>query len=618
MKKKHIAVLLLVMLMFSLAFAGVAVAETTDTTTENIISEEEAARLKAELAAELKPDTFNTGADPLWSILEVEVDEDIVVGQEFTIKLTARNIGTGVAFFPIVEFTEEDDRKAMTHFGVIGNTENVYKSNIQRVESGETKTFNIRMKVAPETKELPEGSKYKINLTLKCNNWQVDKDPAFGVTTSVEVAPSYTLSEPTFVVNNVTFDPAVTDGVKNTVATLTIDNISDSKARNVSVMLEGIAISEKNTDQNIKVTDLSNTKRVGDVAGNQKIVVSYNLELNDARRNNQMKLTINYNGAEKAIEETINMPLPERSNSAANTKPKVIINKYVVEPTKVLAGNTVTLRLYVENTHVEEVQNISMTLKVPTSESNSATGTTVSGGTVFSPVNSSNTFYIESIPGKSVVMKEISLYVDPNAQAKTYVVPVDYTFESDAAEGEELSGTDNINIPVTQESQVEIINSNLPSFGNVGMPVDISMEFVNTGKVTLTNFKVFLEGETLSDSDSSVYYIGNFDAAASDSFSGSFYPMEEGTVTGNVVLSYRDADNQEVRLEQPFSVEIGPAIEMPAMDPNMMVEPPQESFFSKIKAHAVTIVLVAIILVLAGIIIKDKRKAKADEELMNG
>ena len=610
MKKRRIAGWLLVMLLFNLAFTGLASAETT-TQSE---TQQPAEKTMAEKAEEAKPETFDTGLDPLWSILKVEVDEDIVVGEEFNVKVTAQNIGSGVAFYPIVQFTEEDDRKALTHFGVIGGTDGIYQSGIERVESGETKVFTIRMKVSPDTKELPEGSSYKINLTLKSKNWNIDREPAFGVTSSFLVKPTYTLSEPTFVVSSVTFSPEVTSGVTETTASITIDNISDSKARNVSVMLDGNQISEKNTDKNIRVTDLSNTKKVGDITGRHSFVVSYGLELNNSRRNNEMKLTINYNGLEKPIEETINMPLPLRT-STSGVEPKVIINKYVLEPSKILAGNTVTLRLYIENTNNEAVNNVSMKLTVPTSESNSATGTTVSGGTVFSPVNSSNTFFIDTIGGKSIVTKDISLYVDANAQAKTYVVPVSIDYES--LDGEAKNIEDNINIPVTQESQVEVINSQIPQFGNVGMPVDFNVEFVNTGKVALTNFKASLESEDIDDAESNVYYVGNFDAAASDSFSGSFYPSEEGVINGNIVLSYRDADNQEVRLEQPFTVEIGPAIEMPEMDPSMF-EPPKESLLSKIKSHLVTIVLVSVIVVLLIVIIRDKRKAKRDEELMNG
>lgn len=614
MRKKRAACLVLLMFILNCLLAGLAFgaeSENTETDTPE--------KTMQEIADEAKPPVFDTGLDPLWSILEVEVDEDIVVGQEFKVKITARNIGSGVAFFPVIEFTEEDDKKELSHFGVLGSTTDTYISGIERVESGETKVFTITMKVAPDTKELPEGSSYKINATLKSNNWNigsgdVKKEPAFAVTTSFEVKPSYTLSSPTFVVKDVTFAPEVVSGVKNTIATFTIENISDTKARNVSVALDGVAISEKNAEKNIKVNDLSSTKRVGDIRGKGTITVSYDLELNTARKSNEMKLTINYDGLEKATEETINLPLPLNDGSGNGREPKVIISEYHLSPAKILAGNTVTLNMQITNTNADAVNNVSMKLTVPTSEGNSTSGTVVSGGTVFSPVNSSNTFYIDSIGGKSTVTKEIRLYVDPNAQAKTYVVPVEYKYEG--IDGESYSGEDNINIPVTQESKVEIINAQIPTFGNVGSPIDYNIEFVNTGKVALTNFKATLEGD-IPGAENNVYYIGTFDAAASDTFSGMFFPEVEGALNGMVVFSYRDADNQEVRYEYPFTVEVAEAL--PPMEiPDMPMVEPQSSFADKVKENLVVIGMGLVIVVLAAIIIRDKRKAKADEELMNG
>lgn len=616
MTHQRIAKLILFVMLLNVFGNGLAFAdEVTDDDSTTATPE----KTMQEIADEAKQPVFETGLDPLWSILEVEVDEDIIVGQEFKVKITARNIGTGVAFFPVIEFTEEDDRKALSHFGIIGSTSDTYMTGVQRVESGETKTFTIPMKVDPATKELPEGSSYKINATLKSNNWNIgsgdsQREPAFAVSTSFLLKPRYTLTSPTFVVQDVSFSPEAESGAKNVVATFTIDNISDTKARNVSIALEGVAVSDKNSDKNIKVTDLSTTRRVGDVAGKSSIVVTYNLELNTARKTNEMKLSINYDGLEKTTEEIINLPLPLHNGSINGREPKVIISEYHLSPAKILAGNTVVLSMQITNTNADAVNNVSMKLTVPTSEGNSASGTTISGGTVFSPVNSSNTFYIDSISGKSTVTKEISLYVDPNAQAKTYVVPIEYKYEG--IDGESYSGEDNINIPVTQESKVEVINAQLPTMGNVGSPIDYNVEFVNTGKVALTNFKATLEGN-IPDAENNVYYIGTFDAAASDSFSGMFFPVEEGTLNGAIVFTYRDADNQEVRYEHPFSIEIAEALPPPEM-PDMPFDEPQNSFVDKIKDNLLVVGMGIVIIILAIIIIKDKRKQKADEELMNG
>lgn len=107
---------------------------------------------------------FNTGTDPLWSFVDISVPEQALVGQEFEIDITVKNMGTGSGMFPEFRFTEESDKKTLSHFSIVGGTEDgVYDTMLTEVKGGETKTFTIKMKVNAETKELPEGSKYRIN-----------------------------------------------------------------------------------------------------------------------------------------------------------------------------------------------------------------------------------------------------------------------------------------------------------------------------------------------------------------------------------------------------------------------------------------------------------------------
>ena len=76
-------------------------------------------------------------------------------------------------------------------------------------------------------------------------------------------------------------------------------------------------------------------------------------------------------------------------------------------------------------------------------------------GTVFSPVNSSNSFFVERIGAKSTYSKTIELYVDPNATAKTYLVPVEILYEDQQGTGYNVS--EMVNIPVLQESRLQIL-----------------------------------------------------------------------------------------------------------------------------------------------------------------
>ncbi|MBQ2432598.1 MAG: hypothetical protein II268_05185, partial [Peptococcaceae bacterium] len=548
--------------------------------------------------------------NPLLTIQNIEAPDKVAVGQEFEIQVTVKNMGTGPAMNTKFKFTEDKERKALSNFSVVGGDGDTYDTMVTEIKGGETKIFSIALKVNENTRELPAGSKYRINCTLECSNWNsIDN---YTTATSFELEVSYALSEPNFVVENVTFNPAVTEGVTETTATIHLKNISDAKANNVVTTLSGTEIGSTGS-KNISVRDLTNTKQLYTVNGQQKVAVEYQLSLNKDRKNNEMLFTITYNGQERPQEVLLNMPLP-LNESVNGREPKVIIKQYKVNPTKVLAGNNVTLSLYIENTNSLPVNNVSIQLDVPTETS--STGGSVSGGTVFSPVNSSNTFYLDRIEGKEVAVKNINMYVDPNASAKTYIVPVNISYEG--TDGTKYTAGDNVNIPVGQESKVDIISTNVQSSGNVGEPLSISMEFVNIGKVNLTNFKVSLDGD-IPGKGENVYYIGNFNVGDTDEYSAMIYPENEGILAGNIRISYIDGDNQEVIIDEPFSSEIGPAIDYSAMmEPVMPMPEPEPTFAEKLKSNLLTIIIGIVAIAEGAILFKSKRKEKAEEELIDG
>lgn len=583
---------LLLVLIFTLGLAAPAWAEgesvSTDSNNEQI--------------------TYKTGANPLWTIDNIEILNEPAVGEQFDIAITARNMGSGDAMMPIIQFTE--DEKKLKNFSVLGGGD-TYDPKVDKVKAGESYVFNVTLVVDANTREIG-GDGYKLNAILRSYNWDVGQATRpFTTSKQFYVSPKYALSTPSFVVRDVKFSPEVTDSTTKTTATFYVENVSDSKARNVKVSLLGKELNDKG-DRNIKVADLSNNKLIGDIRGGDLFQVSYDLELNAGRKNNEMTMTVDYTGSEKAQEMVVNLPLP--LTSAGGKVPRVIINKYTVSPSKAYAGSHVTLNLYVENTNAKEVRNVQISLKVPTNESSNST--VVSSGTVFSPVDSSNTFYIDHIAGKSVAKKEITMYVDSNAAAKTYVVPVSITYES--LDGDAYEAEDNVNIPVGQESQIDIIAHSVAKEAMVGSPADYSIEFVNAGKVAVTNLKAEIQGES-PVFENQVYYIGNFDVGATDTFSGSFVPEEVGELSGNIVLSYTTTDNEDVVMEYPFTVNVSEMI-TPDIDPNDPGMEPMDdgnNFLDTLKGHIKDIIFIVIIAVLAGIIIRDKRKKKADEELLD-
>ena len=602
---KLIALLVLILFCMMSFLPGAAWATNQPVDVDKLTDEEIAEKIDAQ-----RENLIDTGINPLLTIQNIEAPDKVAVGQEFEIQVTVKNMGTGPAMNTKFKFTEDKERKALSNFSVVGGDGDTYDTMVTEIKGGETKIFSIALKVNENTRELPAGSKYRINCTLECSNWNsIDN---FTTATSFELEVSYALSEPNFVVENVTFNPAVTEGVTETTATIHLKNISDAKANNVVTTLSGTEIGSTGS-KNISVRDLTNTKQLYTVNGQQKVAVEYQLSLNKDRKNNEMLFTITYNGQERPQEVLLNMPLP-LNESVNGREPKVIIKQYKVNPTKVLAGNNVTLSLYIENTNSLPVNNVSIQLDVPTETS--STGGSVSGGTVFSPVNSSNTFYLDRIEGKEVAVKNINMYVDPNASAKTYIVPVNISYEG--TDGTKYTAGDNVNIPVGQESKVDIISTNVQSHGNVGEPLSIAMEFVNIGKVNLTNFKVSLDGD-IPGKGENVYYIGYFNVGDTDEYSAMIYPENEGILAGNIRISYIDGDNQEVIIDEPFSSEIGPAIDYSAMmEPVMPMPEPEPTFAEKLKSNLLTIIIGIVAIAEGAILFKSKRKEKAEEELIDG
>ncbi|MDY3986518.1 MAG: hypothetical protein SOY75_01075, partial [Peptoniphilaceae bacterium] len=211
---------------------------------------------------------------------------------------------------------------------------------------------------------------------------------------------------------------------------------------------------------------------------------------------------------------------PGTGASVAN-KPKLIISNYKLTPEMPKAGEEFTMNLTFYNTNsVKSVRNIKISLN------GSEIGQTAEGkstsGSVFSPVNSSNTFYIKKImPGKTNE-KEIKLKTVPNAVAQNYTMNISFEYED--IEGNEFTATEVIGIPVVQTSEVllgearvggEMGSENLQA----GAPIPIDLDFYNTGKDTLTNFMVTIEGQGFRIEESPRYFVGNFAPGSSDHYS---------------------------------------------------------------------------------------------------
>lgn len=300
-------------------------------------------------------------------------------------------------------------------------------------------------------------------------------------------------------------------------------------------------------------------------------------------------------------------PEPGTGKDPIKSTPRLIIDRYDFIPQLVPAGENFSMNLSFFNTNGSKtVKNIKIFLTSDeTTDPNSNSG----GGSVFTPVDSSNTFYIDSIPPKGRVEKTITMYTVPDAQAKTYTLTANFEYEDNT--GEAYTATELIGIPVIQQSKLETGELGVYPEAYIGEPAPVSLEFYNTGKVTLYNMMVKIEGDFQTENGS--YYIGNFVSGSSEYFEGMVIPMEPGELTGDVVFTYEDSTGEEQELRKPFTLNV---MEAPPMDDwNEDDFPPMEEeggMFSKlIKSPWLW---AAIIILAGGIGFGVYRKKKKEKE----
>lgn len=325
-------------------------------------------------------------------------------------------------------------------------------------------------------------------------------------------------------------------------------------------------------------------------------------------------------------------------------KPKLIVSNYSLSPEMPKAGEEFTLNLTFYNTNAyKSVRNIKISLN-SAEMSQGAGGTPVAGGAVFSPVGSSNTFYIRSIAPEKTVSKQISLKTTPTVQAQSYNMTVSYEYED--LEGNEFTATENIGIPVVQNAQILLGDLMLDGGKTkdtsiaMGQPLTVDLDFYNIGKDTLSTFMVTVEGEGFTTNDSPRRFVGNFAPGASDHYNTEII-ANDPSMKAKIKISYEDSTGQKHEEEIPIEVNVEETGMPEGVDPSKLeydektgtlVDPktkqhynaetlqpvdPQNYKTNSSGSWLMGLVLAAIVCVLAAVIYIRRRKKKKDAQEMD-
>ena len=362
--------------------------------------------------------------------------------------------------------------------------------------------------------------------------------------------------------------PAATLGVNKTFdVSFKIRNQGQSVAKR-------IRSSAKSDDPSGVVSRTVSDILVRDLAPGEEETVSYKFftTKGGSTKNYPINIKIEYlddfteNKEPKTVEQIVGVFLnnPESIGDGKDAKkstPKLIIDRYEFTPKLPLAGNEFEMNLSFYNTNAKKaVKNIKIDL---TSQDTTDNNSNTSGSSVFTPVDSSNTFYIGRIAPNGKVEKTIKMFVVPDATAKTYTITANFEYEDD--ENNEYKSSENIGVPVYQESKLDIDPINYQTNAFVGDNIPITANFYNTGKVTLYNFKVTLTSDNATINNGT-YYIGNFNSGGQDIYEGSIMPNEPGEIKAQLKFSYEDSTGEVKEQVEDINITVD---EAPPMDPDL-------------------------------------------------
>jgi len=230
----------------------------------------------------------------------------------------------------------------------------------------------------------------------------------------------------------------------------------------------------------------------------------------------------------------------DRDDEPNRSVPRIIISDYTVEPLIVMANTEFDLSLTMLNTHSERtIGNIRVTWEVAAI----TVGNEITGGNVFTPVDSSNTFFIDAIPPRGVYEHHLRLFAIPDAAPRNHVITIN--FECEDEDANPFEATESIGVNVRQESRLEMSVPHLPSVVSQGDRVGAEIILLNAGRSTLFNLRVRVEGEGITPAEE---VFGNVQSGHFNNFWANFFAEMPGPTVVNIIATF-DNEMGEQQIE---------------------------------------------------------------------
>jgi len=229
--------------------------------------------------------------------------------------------------------------------------------------------------------------------------------------------------------------------------------------------------------------------------------------------------------------------------------PRIIVSDYVSNPMIVKAGQEFDLELTFMNTSSDRtVRNIRVTLTVE----DEVTAGTERRGSVFTPVGRSSTFFIDTIAPRGEVTEHIRFFTLPDAPPRNYIINVNFEYED--IDNNPFEARESIGINVQQVTRLDTSEIFIPDSLQMWSPFFFNFELFNTGRVTLNNLMIRVEGNFMVAQSST--FFGSLSPGSMDFFDNTITPTEPGRQDLVIIISYEDDTGELIEERREFVFDV--------------------------------------------------------------
>lgn len=503
-------------------------------------------------------------------------------GEEGTLIIPVENLHNGEAKNVNVSLVVSDVDKFPFELGKMSLQTSMSSIN----GNSSASAFFYKMKVAPNA----ESKTYPLGVKIDYSS-QTGMSGSASDTIYVKIINDN--ESPLLKLMGIQLDNEQLDCGESKTVELKITNDGKMMARDIDIKLAGFTANGLRLDQALDTFSLTEFKGQEFKFIPFKIYADPSMESGSYPLDLIMKYKDEFNkeySSEGKVYLTVEGAGPDGQNKKAS--PKLIIDNYSYAGEYTRAGEVFPLELSFLNTSQgKDINNIKISLSF---EEN-----------IFSPVQNSNSFFIDNIPAGGSVQRVIRLKPKVDAANKNYNITVDIEYED--SKGSKYTGKELIGIPVIQEIKLLTSEIEMSPEAFAGTPLAISVDYYNTGRALIRNLMIHSEGN-FKVKDGNVY-VGNLESGKSDYYDVTITPEKEGKLSGKIVFDYDDDIGRHYQIEKAFELQVMKAQAPPMMNPPGDMEQNKEPTWKK----PVLIGGGALALAILGWIIRKRRIKKKEE-----